>query len=120
MKREQNQIAALEKAIKEKYGDVTIENPKGRWTPEKEQEYIEETKKAYEKEKAAESKDKKMDLDGVLLSKKLISKNTSRTCRFCKVYSFNRDDDVCLTKFNSCNRCYIANIEGREDKWLKD
>ena len=30
----------LEKAIKEKYGEVTIKNPADLWSPEKEKEYL--------------------------------------------------------------------------------
>ena len=45
-----DEVAALEKAIREKYGEQAITNPKGAWNPEKEAGYIEEVKKAYQKE----------------------------------------------------------------------
>ena len=38
-------IAKLEKAIAEKYGTETIQNPKGNWDKEKEEEYIQQLKK---------------------------------------------------------------------------
>ena len=38
MKHDLNYIAALEKAITEKYGELTIINPKSLWTEEKEKE----------------------------------------------------------------------------------
>ena len=117
MKKDLNYIAALEKAVTEKYGlDATI-NPKNGWTPDKEQKYLEEVKNAQIKEYKLENKQEKVDLNGVLIAKKLINNNVDRQCRFCKKYSFNRDDDVYITKYKSCNICYIANIEGREDKW---
>ena len=28
-------------------------------------------------------------------------------------------DDVCLTKFECCNTCYLQYVEGREERWLK-
>ena len=36
-----NRIAAIEKAITEKYGKETVENPRSRWNEEKEKEYLE-------------------------------------------------------------------------------
>jgi hypothetical protein len=117
MKRDPNFIAALEKAVREKYGDSAIINPKSGWDPEKEQSYIEQTKETYKKETKTEKSQEIVDFGGVLIAKKLINNNVDRQCRFCKKYSFNRDDDVYITKYKSCNICYIANIEGREDKW---
>ena len=40
MKKDLNQIAAIEIAIKKKYGAEAIANPLGSWTPEKEKEYL--------------------------------------------------------------------------------
>ena len=37
MKKDLNYIAALEKAIAEKYGEIATINPKSGWDPEKEQ-----------------------------------------------------------------------------------
>ena len=37
--RDLNEIAKLEKAIKEKYGEEAIQNPKGTWDKEKEDKY---------------------------------------------------------------------------------
>jgi hypothetical protein len=110
MKWKLNEVAALEKAIREKYGEQAITNPKGTWNPEKEAEYIEEIKKAYLKEV---SEREKSEIDGVLVDKKLINKVIDRSCKYCSTLSFKRNDDVYLTKFQSCFKCYILNIEGR-------
>ena len=37
-----NRIAAIEKAIAEKYGKETVENPRSKWNEEKEGEYLEQ------------------------------------------------------------------------------
>ncbi len=42
-------LAAIEKAIKEKYGDDAIQNPKKHWDKEKEKKYLEELKEFYYK-----------------------------------------------------------------------
>jgi hypothetical protein len=120
MKHDLNYIAALEKAISEKYGELAIVNPKGNWNPEKEKEYIEQTKESYKKEALADKSQERVDLGGILIAKKLINKNIDRQCCICKKYSFNREDDVFLTKYKSCQICYIDKIEGREDKWRQN
>ena len=40
MSNDPNKIAAVEKAIAEKYGVATVQHPAKDWNPEKEQEYI--------------------------------------------------------------------------------
>ena len=117
MKRDPNFIAALEKAVREKYGDSAIINPKSGWDPEKEQSYIEQTKETYKKEAKTEKSQEIVDFGGVLIAKKLINKNVERHCDFCKRYSFNRDDDVYFTKFGACYKCYIQYIMDREERW---
>ena len=39
-----DKIAAYEKAIKNKYGSETIQNPNANWDDDKEAEYLESTK----------------------------------------------------------------------------
>ena len=39
MKKDLNDIAAIEKAIKQKYGDDAIQNPKKHWDQEKEKKF---------------------------------------------------------------------------------
>ena len=109
-----NYLLNLEKAIKEKYGDEAIQNPKKTWSPEKEKKYLEEIKKIYR-----ETSDKdKIEVDGVLVPKKLIIKKSERTCPECNVYSFDIKDDLYMAKYKCCFRCYIQYVEGREEKWI--
>jgi hypothetical protein len=105
-----DEVAALEKAIREKYGEQAITNPKGTWNPEKEAGYIEEVKKAYQKEVKEREKS---EIDGVLVDKKLINKVIDRSCKHCNSLSFKKTDDLYLTKFGSCFKCYVLHIEGR-------
>jgi hypothetical protein len=103
-------LIKVEKAIKEKYGPETIQNPKVTWNEEKEQEYLTEIKKVYQKEKPRE----KIEVNGILMPKKLFMRESKRTCPVCEVYTRSIKDDVYLTKFKCCFKCYIMHIEGRE------
>jgi len=113
-----NYIAKLEQAIAKKYGEETIQNPRGNWDESKEEDYEGQLKKLSEKEQMTEEQDEMVEIDGVLLSKKLFTReSTKRTCPVCTEYSFKIRDDVFMNKFDCCHKCYIQWIEGREDRW---
>ena len=117
MSKDLNDIAAVEKAISKKYGTETITNPKSTWDEDKEREYIEQLKKIAEKENnLSESRDK-VELNGFLLSKKLINKAGGRVCPVCDTYSFDKKDDLYMNRFECCLKCYIKFVEGREERW---
>jgi hypothetical protein len=105
-------LIKVEKAIQKKYGDETIQNPKANWDEDKEKEYLSEIKKIYKESKTNE----KVEVNGILMPKKLFMKESNRTCPRCKVYTRSAKDDVYLTKFKCCFKCYIMHIEGREGK----
>jgi len=117
MKRTDNQIAAIEKAIKEKYGKETIAHPRSEWDDEKEQEYLNQIKELAKKRKTSEEASGKVENGGFFISKKLLNKESQRTCPVCDVYSFDMKDDVYMNKFECCSRCYIQYVNGREDRW---
>ena len=117
MKKDLDYIAALEKAMREQYGDLSIQNPRSEWNPEKQIKFLEESKKLLKKEYSAESAREKVDLNGVLIPKKLINRNNHRYCQYCDSYSFDRNDDVYFTKFDCCNKCFVKYIEDREERW---
>ena len=113
-----NDIAKFEKAIAKKYGPEAIENPRKHWNDEKEKSYQDQIKKLAEKELAFEEKDDKVEVDGFLISKKLLNKDTTRrTCPVCNTYSFKTRDDVFMNKFECCYNCYMQWVEGREERW---
>ena len=117
MKRDTNDIAALEKAISKKYGMETIVNPKSTWDPEKEDAYIEQVKKVAKSEEESPKKASKVELNGFLLSEKLINKQSERTCPVCGIYSFSKKDDLYMNRFECCFECYITFVEDREERW---
>ncbi len=110
-----DKLIKVELAIQEKYGEEAIQNPKANWNQEKERAYLEQIKQISKSEKPKE----KMEVDGVLMPKKLFIKKIERTCPQCNKYSFKSKDDLYMTKFKCCFKCYVLYVEGREEKWLK-
>ena len=115
-KKDPNYVVKVEKAIAEKYGNDTIQNPKKYWTEEKEKEYLSQLKDLYKERDESEDYDTD-EINGVFIPKKLLNKESNRSCPICKAYSFKSNDDVYMTKFDCCEKCYIQWVEGREDRW---
>ena len=111
-----NYAIKVEKAIAEKYGNETVKNPKQDWNDEKENNYPSQLKQMHTKEIEEEDHDKQ-EVNGVLIPRKLIMKNSNRSCPICNTYSFKSNDDVYMTKFTCCEKCYIQWVEGREERW---
>ena len=116
MSKDPNYAIKVEKAIAEKYGEETIQHPKKEWTDEKENKYLSQLKQIYS---SKQDQRDHVEVDGVLISKKLITKESKRSCPVCNVYSFKSRDDVYMSKFGCCEKCYIQWIEGREERWKK-
>jgi hypothetical protein len=115
-----NYVAKLEKAIAEKYGEITIKDPKSFWDDEKEQEHKRQIEKLKEKQDLLDELNQKVEVNGILIPKKLlIMEGENRTCPICDTYSFNMVDDVYMKKFKCCHQCYIQWVEGREERWAK-
>ena len=110
-------VVKLEKAIAEKYGKEAIQNPKSGWTPEKEKEYIEQVKKIQEKRNQKQDASEKVETNGFLINKKLLNREQKRNCPVCESYSLELKDDVYMTKFDCCFKCYIQYVEDREERW---
>ena len=114
-KEDPNYVVKVEAAIKEKYGEEAIQNPKKFWTQEKEKEYLKQLKEFYNK-----SEDKSQDKDrvgDVYISKKILNRESNRQCPVCDKYSFDKKDDLYMNKFKCCFGCYIQYVEGREKRW---
>lgn len=114
-----DQIARIEKAIANKYGKEAIQNPKGNWTEEKEKEYLQQMKEFYAKQRKIEEFSEKVEVEGIKISKKLLNRESIRSCPVCGRYRLKARDDVYLIKYDCCNRCFIQYVEDREERWLK-
>jgi hypothetical protein len=116
-KQDPDYIIKVEKAIAEKYGVETVQHPAKDWTPEKEREYMDQLKRLNEKNNKISEKAEKVEVQGVLISKKLLNKDSNRVCSICDIYSFNTKDDIYMNKHDCCYQCYIRWIDGREERW---
>ena len=107
-----NEIAAIEKAIREKYGAEAIANPKANWDDDKEKEYLAQMREFYQKNKKKAEYEEKIDINGIKVTKKLLNRESLKCCSVCESFSRQSLDDVCFVKFDCCFKCYIQYIEG--------
>tara|TARA_R110000824_G_scaffold127085_2_gene287019 strand:+ start:694 stop:1074 length:381 start_codon:yes stop_codon:yes gene_type:complete len=114
-----NHVAAVEKAIAEKYGAETIANPRASWDETKEKEYLLQMREFYQKIKKNEEYQEKIDINGIKVSKKLLNRESLICCSVCGSFPRKSLDDVCLIKFECCHHCYIQHVEDREERWIK-
>ena len=113
-----NHVAAIEKAIAEKYGKEAIQNPKKDWDEEKEKEYMRQRNEMYDKMREKEDSIAKINLNGFIISTKLFNRESLSQCPVCGNMPKKTLDDVCMLKFDCCGECYIKYVEGREERWL--
>ena len=114
MKKDPNYAIKIEQAIAKKYGEDAVQHPKKHWDDEKEKEYLTQIKQFY---KVDNQQNDEVEVDGILISKKLLTRESKRSCPVCNTYSFKSNDDVYMSKFGCCEKCYIQWIEGREERW---
>ena len=112
-------IAALEKAIKKKYGEEAIQNPAKFWNKEKEELYLEQLKEFVQKLRRYEVGAEHENVNGVLITKKLLNKERKINCPVCKSLARKINDDVYFLKYDCCEACYINYVENREKRWLE-
>ena len=85
-KKDLNEIAKIEKAIKEKYGDEAIQNPKRDWDEEKEKKYLEDLKSFHERPRRTR---KTKEIEGIIVKDRKTSNKVDRSCPVCGSYSFS-------------------------------
>ena len=117
IKQDPDYALKVEHAIAQKYGSETVQHPQRDWNPQKEEDYLEQLKLLNKKLDKISEKLEKVEVEGVLLPKKLLNKDNNRSCPVCETYSFDTRDNVYMTKYACCRRCYITHVEGREDRW---
>mgnify|MGYP003658688286 CR=1 FL=1 len=112
-------IAALEKAVEKKYGPSATENPAKHWSSEKEKRYLDDLKEFVKKQQRHEQEHDLENVGGVLVSRKLLSKEAVSDCSQCKEKLKTLDDEVFFAKFECCYNCYIQYVHDREERWLE-
>jgi hypothetical protein len=111
-------VAALEKAVAEKYGKDAVQDFRSEWKEEDEKRYLAQlekrTKLSLQKEKPTHIID-----DGEIeIKTHRTEKTQDRTCPVCKTYSFSPRDDLYMNRFKACRLCYYDFIFCREDDWM--
>jgi hypothetical protein len=107
---------AILQSIVEKYGEEAAINPNELLTPEEATKYRQQLEDKLKK--LHQSSDvEKIDAGGFLLSKDLVRLDNNRTCPVCETYSFESKDDLYMTKFECCFKCYVKYVEHREERW---
>ena len=119
MKKDLNYIAKLEKAIRKKYGQEAIENPAKHWDEEKEKEYLLQLKDFVEKQRKKEAEVEPENVNGVLITRKLLNKDNKINCPVCSSMIRTVNDDIYMLKYDCCEKCFFQYVDGREDRWLK-
>ncbi len=114
-----NRIAAIEKAISQKYGTEAIQNPRANWDEAKEAEYLAQMRELYEKVNKNNEAQDKIDINGIKVAKKLFNRDPIKTCPVCHSFAKVAKDDVYLIKFDCCSKCFEKYVDGREERWLK-
>lgn len=114
-----DRLIKVAKAIQEKYGKEALVNVRASWSMPQEIAYIRQVAAFEKSRRARERKDDKIEVDGVLIPIKLLNVETDRACPRCNAYSFSKKDDLFMTRYECCEKCYIELYEGREEKWLK-
>ena len=69
------------------------------------------------KERSKKEKIEKVEKDGFLIGKKLLTKRDTRTCPVCDTYSFDIKDDVYMNKHECCYKCFIQYVERNPERW---
>lgn len=105
-----DRIAALELAIKAKYGDLATRNPASFWSDEKEENYLEESKLHEEKHR----REPKVKIGEFFVTKKLFNKSKIKSCPTCEKLLMKTRDDLYLNKYGMCEICYYLHADGRE------
>lgn len=116
MKKDYDHIAAVEKAIAEKYGKDAAQDIRGGWGEEKEKEYLSQIKNI-NKYKTTQEKHTTEIAENTFISEKVIRRKDDRQCPVCKTYSFSMKDDLYMNRFSCCYECYVDFVVEREDRW---
>jgi hypothetical protein len=111
-----DQLAAVEKAIAEKYGKTAAQDIRGDWNDVKEKEYLEQIKNRSLKTRGAQKRTTEI-AENTFISEKVNHRKQDNTCPVCKTYSFSMKDDLYMNRFSCCYDCYIDFVADREDRW---
>ena len=97
MKKDYDHIAAVEKAIAEKYGKDAAQDIRADWGDEKEKEYLNQIKNL-NNNKHHQAKLTTEIAENTFISEKVNRRKDERQCPVCKTYSFSMKDDLYMNR----------------------
>ena len=116
-KKDPNYLAAVERAIAEKYGKNTVQDFRNEWEEDKEKDYLIQLKERSALKGTRNKKYTTLEDGSVQIRKPNKDKAADRTCPVCKTYSFSRKDDLYMNRFKCCQDCYYEFVHDREERW---
>lgn len=115
-KRTLEELQQIEYEIQKKYGSDALLNPKEFWNEKKELDFKEQFRCEQEKYLLSEKNEEKVEENGFLISKCLLTNKKCESCSTCGKFT-DTSDNIYLLKFECCQGCFIKHIEGREERW---
>lgn len=102
------QLSNLQIALIKRFGKEIIEPINSNWTKEDEAEFIRQIDEFEEKLRILREQREEITLF-----------NGEIECEFCGHIRalFKINDEVSMTKYGCCHRCYVKYVEGREERW---
>jgi len=116
VKKDYDHIAAVEKAISQKYGKDAAQDLRSQWDDKREKEYLEQLKNANQRRLRTERKHKEI-AENTFVSTRADKRKDTRSCPVCETYSFSMKDDLYMNRFSCCYLCYIDFVQDREERW---
>ena len=117
-KKDPNYLAAVEKAITEKYGKDTVQDFRNQWQEDKEKDYLKQLIRLTKKNDNLSTTKEEFVVGDIKINKRRSKQKQDRTCPVCKTYSFSSRDDLYMNRFGCCWRCHIDFVQGNEEEWL--
>ena len=118
-KKDWDYIAAVEKAVAEKYGKDSVQDFRSEWENLKEENYLKQVTDARIEKQKRNASHTTVERGDIVIKRRTNKIKTKRSCPVCKTYSFSRRDDLYMNRFQCCERCYVFFVEHREERWNK-
>jgi len=116
-KKDWDQVAAIEKAIAQKYGKEAVQDFRCDWEEDKEKEYFSQLSVRRTKTQNRPPSRETLQIGEITVRKRPKVKTGGRTCPVCKTYSFSAADDLYMNRFQVCRPCYYDFVQSREEQW---
>ena len=116
-KKDWDYIAAVEKAVAEKYGKDSVQDFRSEWENLKEEKYLKQVTDARIEKQKRNASHTTVERGDIVIKRRTNKIKTERSCPVCKTYSFSRRDDLYMNRFQCCEKCFVEYVEYREERW---